>query len=467
MITPRCRAATAATLAVLTILALFSLVQPAGAIERPLLPADRAAAATVLVREGDVVDEDLYAGGNRVLIEGTVQGDLVVAAFQTVEISGTVEGDVVGYSPLVVVTGNVGGSLRVAADVVRVEGRVGVDIFTGTRSAVVTGSVGRDVQAWTLTLDVRARVGRDILGRVFGRARIGGVVEGDVEITVRNLEVLPGTRIGGSLGYRSDQEADIADDVEVGRVLTRRDPVTPNVRVQAIYTLTWILVVIAVAGLGFLLFWLMPRTLRLAVESVQTRTFLSLVVGLVVLVVPLALLIVVLVQVVDSSPELALPSAIVGLPIGLLLLGMLLFGVLVSPVPVLTALGSRLTRRRRSALFGYLVGLLAWALILLVPAVRLFLTLLLAVLGLGAWTLGLVASRGRYEWALVSGGRHRRPSPVEGREVRHAELVPVDEDVEDDEWPDLPASDHWPDGEIGEPFDPETMQLPFEDWDSS
>ena len=375
----------------------------------------------MLVREGDVVDEDLYAGGNQVLIEGTVKGDLVVAAFQRLEISGTVEGDVLGYSPLVVVTGTVGGSLRVAADVVRVEGEVGVDVFTGARSTVITGTVGRDVQAWTLSLDVRARVGRDILGRVFDNARIGGVVERDIEITVRELEVLAGTRIEGSLGYRSGQEADIAADVEVGRALTRRDPVTPNVRVQAIFTLTWVLVVIAITGLGFLLFWLMPRTLQMAVESVQTRTFLSLVVGFLVLVVPLALFVIVVVQVIDSSPELALPSAVIGLPIGVLLLGMLLFGLLVSPVPVLTALGSKLTRRRRSALFGYLIGVLVWVLILLVPAVRVFVTVLLAVLGLGAWTLGLVAARGRYDWALWPAGKHRRPTE-EPQVVQAAEL---------------------------------------------
>ena len=105
----------------LALLALLSLAQPVSAVERPLVLAERAAANTVLVREGDVVNEDLYAGGNRVLIEGTVRGDLVVAAFQELKISGAVEGDVVGYSPLVSIDGSVGGSLRVAADVVRVK----------------------------------------------------------------------------------------------------------------------------------------------------------------------------------------------------------------------------------------------------------------------------------------------------------------------------------------------------------
>ena len=202
----------------------------------------------------------------------------------------------------------------------------------------------------------------------------------------------------------------------------------------------------------------------MAIESVQTRTFLSLVVGLVVLVVPIALLIIIVVQVVDSSPELALPSTVIGLPVGLLLLGMLLFGLLVSPVPVLTALGSRLGRRRRSALSAYLIGLLVWALVLLVPTLRVFVTLFLAVLGLGAWTLGLVAARGRYEWALQPGSKHRRSSRSE---VRSTQALPIDEiweeeEGEEDEEGEWPEED-WPPEEIGEPFDPETLPLPFED----
>ena len=441
---------------VLAVLALLSFAQPAGAMERPVILAERAAAATVLVREGDVVDEDLYAGGNRVLIEGTVKGDLIVAAFQSLEISGTVEGDVVGYSPLVVVAGTVGGSLRVAAVVVRVGGAVGVDVFTGARSTVVTGTIGRDVQAWTLSLDVRAAVERDILGHVFDRARIGGTVGGDVEITVRDLEVVSGTRIDGSLGYRSDREADLAPDVEVGRVITRRDPVTPNVRVQAIFTLTGVLVFLAVAGLGFLLFWLMPRTLQMAVDRLQSRTFLALGVGLLVLVVPLALLVLIVVLVVDSSPELALPTAIIGLPIGVLLVGMLLFGLLVSPVPVLTVLGSKLTKRRRSALFGYLIGLIVWGLLLAIPTVRVFVTGLMALLGLGAWTLGLVAARGPYQWALWPQGKHRKTPAEQSPVVEQPELPPAAGQVDEGEWPQE---------EIGEPFDPETLPLPFEEGD--
>ena len=66
---------------------------------------------TVLIREGDVVAEDLYVAANRVQIDGLVEGDLTVAAFGAVVIGGEVEGSVTVLASRVEVTGTVGGSV--------------------------------------------------------------------------------------------------------------------------------------------------------------------------------------------------------------------------------------------------------------------------------------------------------------------------------------------------------------------
>ena len=49
----------------------------------------------VIVTADDVVTEDLYAFGDRVIVEGVVQGDLFVIT-GNLAVSGRVEGDVVG-----------------------------------------------------------------------------------------------------------------------------------------------------------------------------------------------------------------------------------------------------------------------------------------------------------------------------------------------------------------------------------
>ncbi len=442
----RCRAATSAVLG-LGLLALLSLASPAGAIDRPVIFAERAAADTVLVRESDIVEEDLYAGGNRVLIEGIVQGDLTVAAFRELVITGTVEGDVSGYSPLVQIDGTVTGSVRVAADVVRVQGEIGEDLFAGARTTAVTGTVGRDIQTWGLSLDVRGTVGRDIRGWVLDKFRLGGATGRDVDVRVGQLEVLDGTRIAGSLAYRSDSEAILGNGVDIDGVLTQRQPLNPNVRVQAIFALTTVLVVLAIVGLGFLLFRLAPRSLRRAVESVQSRTLISFATGLAVLVLPITLFVLLVVWLLDASPELALPSAVIGLPLGFLLVGLLLFGLLVSPVPVFTALGERITRGRSSVLFSYLVGMVLWVVILVVPVLRMLVSVLVAILGLGAWTIGLLGARGSPEWAT------RREGRAAGRRATGTRRP---------QWFDTGTREPGSELEAVVPFDGE-MELPFDD----
>ena len=47
----------------------------------------------VIIASGDVVDDDLYLAGNRIVINGTVNGD-VLAAGETIIVNGIVNGDV-------------------------------------------------------------------------------------------------------------------------------------------------------------------------------------------------------------------------------------------------------------------------------------------------------------------------------------------------------------------------------------
>jgi cytoskeletal protein CcmA (bactofilin family) len=82
----------------------------------------------VLIREDDVVTEDLYAAGNTVQISGRIEGDLVASAFGELRIDGTVEGDVTVIASRVVIAGVVDGSVRVTAPEVVIEGSIGDDL---------------------------------------------------------------------------------------------------------------------------------------------------------------------------------------------------------------------------------------------------------------------------------------------------------------------------------------------------
>ena len=90
----------------------------------PLFVAGLRVGGVVIVAEDEVVREDLYAMGERVIVEGVVQGDLFVIT-GNLTVAGSVEGDVLGLvGGPVVISGEVEGSVRVAANTVSVTGTV-------------------------------------------------------------------------------------------------------------------------------------------------------------------------------------------------------------------------------------------------------------------------------------------------------------------------------------------------------
>ncbi len=365
---------------------------PATALQPPVISADRAAADLVLVQNGDVVAEDLYAVGNRVVIEGTVEGDVLAVSTGELLISGHVTGSVTGIASSVVISGTVDGSVRVAAATVRVDGQIGKDLFVGASNVVVTGSIGRDLLAWSVSLDTTGSIGRDVTGQSFGSARIGGMIDGDVELTTNRLNVLAGTTVGGTLAYRSSFEATIGRGVTVGRQIVRREPVRPNVRVEAILELTRVVGLLSVLIIGLLLFWAAPRSLQRAVKVIRIAPLRTLLIGIAAALVPPLVIGLAAGVAIASSAELALPALVVGGPIAVTVFGLIGVGLLLSPVPVLTGAGGRLLGWRRSGQAGFVLGAFLWVVLLLIPVVRTIVLVATAFLGLGAWASALLAA---------------------------------------------------------------------------
>lgn len=198
--------------------------------------ASRTAADVVLVAEGDVVADDLYAAGQVIIINGTVEGDLIFWAGNRLEINGEVTGDVTGVAGRARINGQVGGSVRVAGWDVATGGEVGGDLFGVGWRVAAAGTVGRDVLAWARNLEAAGTVGHDIAGQVWGTALLSGQVGRDVEITVDRLRASAGAGIAEDLVYRSPRPADVSPQATVGGNLIRRNPLLPNISVRAART---------------------------------------------------------------------------------------------------------------------------------------------------------------------------------------------------------------------------------------
>ena len=370
----------------LAVVGLAALAVLAGAPPRPAL-AERTQSDLVLIREDDVVTEDLYAAGDIVLIQGVIEGDLVAAAFTEVRIEGEVQGSVLALTSNLVVDGIVGGSVRAVAPNVSIGGTIGEDVFVGAWSAETgpQADIGRDLLAWANTVDAFGSIGRNLEGQ-FRAGLVGASVGGNVDITVGRLTVGPSADITGDLVYVGGADATISDGAEVGGSVLAEDALPPNVRIRAMFILVRTLLAIAVLGLGLGIVWAAPDRSRNAARNVSRRPLVAFAWGVGLASIPVAMALIVGVFVALSPPATGLPLLAIFGPIVLAAFGILLVALLAAPVPVAAAIGARLDRGW-SVYAWFAIGAILLIALSVVPVIGGPAVLIAALTGLGGWMM--------------------------------------------------------------------------------
>lgn len=372
-----------------TRLGLIALAATAVLVLSSPLPAlaERTQSNLVLIREDDVVAEDLYAAGDVVLIQGRVEGDLVATAFTEIRIEGEVEGSVIGLTSSLIVDGVVGGSVRAVAPEIRIDGDIGGDVFVaGWTTEIGAGaSIGRDLLVWGNRLEVLGAVGRNVEGQ-FRSATINARVSGDIDVTVDDLVVGPGTEVSGDLVYVGDEAASISADAEIGGSVLAEEALPPNVRVRAMFILVRTLLALAVLGLGLGIIWASPDRSRSAARAVARRPLVALAWGIGLASIPVAMLLIVALFVGLSPPATGLPLLAIFGPFVLAAFGVLFVALLTAPVPVGGAIGSRFDRGW-SVYAWFVIGAVILIAVSVVPVVGAPLMALAALTGLGGWMM--------------------------------------------------------------------------------
>jgi cytoskeletal protein CcmA (bactofilin family) len=358
----------------------------------PAAAADIRGGEDITVAAGEVLSQDLYAAGLRVVIAGTVQGD-VIAVGSEVLVTGTIEGDLIAAGGTITVQGAVRESLRAAGGEIDIQGPIGGDLlsFGGTVILRSSGTVARDVVSagGQLTLDGGVDGNVKASG---GTLAFNGPVGGAVEAQGDRIRLLPGARIGGDFTYSSSQDLDRQQGAVVTGT-TQARPVTTEFfgrevadtqAVRAAKTIFGRLQVFGVIlALGFLLLlWLVPAQVQSAAEVARTRTWLSLGVGLLLsLGIPLALFFGALAAFTVLGAA-AIPLA--GVPVALYLVLLALSG----PVAAM-ALGTwalrALGRPGADAAITLLAGAGIIAVAGLLPLLDALMAIFTILLGFGAW----------------------------------------------------------------------------------
>ncbi len=189
-----------------------------------------------IVGVDEVIDDDLFIGGETVEINGTVNGD-VFAVGSVVKVNGIVNGSLVTSGQSGLVNGKVDGSVYAATTTLTLgaEAEIGrnlyyggfnlsaepgsivkKDLLVGAYQALLSGHVGRDVRAGVGALEIEGFVGNDVFAEVAGTGEgqqtyFFSGTPGVETIMPSGIRISKDAEIGGSLEYKSsvDQSAAI------------------------------------------------------------------------------------------------------------------------------------------------------------------------------------------------------------------------------------------------------------------
>ena len=346
-----------------------------------------------LVREGEVVSEDVYAAASLVKMAGVIEGDLVVLASDRLEVTGRVEGDLIGFAAAASVEGEVGGSVRLLGVDVEAAAEVGEDAVLLGRKASLGGEVAGDALVWAGSLSAGGEVGRDLRGGVLGEAALSGSVGRDAELAAGRMRLLEGARVGEDLVYSSRGEAAVHPGASVGGAVVHRRPPGPQFPVRAAWLMAAFVVYLLFLGSGML--WIRFRTDRAqrGAASLERRPLKCLLRGLAVLSPAAALAAVLLAAAWRGPPSWVIAAALVFLISGPFLAAALVYASFIGTVPVLIAAGRRLSRGRLDLYGSFLASALALGALLFVlealtPIPYAGLALAAAAVTLGAGTSG-------------------------------------------------------------------------------
>lgn len=332
---------------------------------------------TAEVRQGETIKGDIYLSGERVRIEGTVEGD-VYAASKDVDIDGHVTGDVISGCRSLRILGQVDGNVRSAGNFGMISGTVGKNVMWFGDSVTVdrAGKVGGTVTMFGDNLTIDGHLGRDIL--FFGGVvNVNGVIGGGIREKGHAMTLGSSAQVDGPIRFEGDNPADIASGAKLAFPVQFIKQEHESKYKEGHYYVWRIIWTAAFVLFGMVLFLLMPKFSQ---ESVAAAERFGAPMGLGLLVLP-------------GVPIAAILACVtvVGIPLGVLTLGLWMLALNCAEIVVGTVVGNLILGKATDT-WG-LIGRMAIGFVL----VRIVYTPLAHVhvigflVGLGIWMWGMGA----------------------------------------------------------------------------
>ncbi|MBP1760871.1 MAG: hypothetical protein H6Q64_413, partial [Firmicutes bacterium] len=175
---------------------------------------------TVVVKTGEVINDDLFIAGGNVRIDGTINGD-VVALADTVEVTGTINGDLLAGCSNLNISGTINDDLRMGAQNARITGKIKRNFSAGASNLILDKDavIGGNAAIWGEDLNIDGLI-QGGLQAAAGQLSISGKIGQSAAIKTDHLSVLDGAAIGGSLNYRGANKGNISPQAKIGGPVT-------------------------------------------------------------------------------------------------------------------------------------------------------------------------------------------------------------------------------------------------------
>ena len=374
----------------ITILLLtFLLLLPLVVASTALADNNRNKTEVVVLGADEVVDDDYLAAGERVEIFGTINGDLY-AAGGVVIISGVINGDILAAGGVVTIAGEVAQDVRILGGTVDITGDVGGSVSFGagevniSESAIIGGSVvggaGNVVVSGPVAKGMKVGAGSLTLSNSVG---------GSVETGVDDLRLTPQAQVDGDLIYWSTLNASIDETASISGTVTKKMPVQPSSTRQQEAEINSAMYGFRIYGFltallfGFLFVHFFPKYATDTAAVIAKRPWKSMGYGFLTLVFIPIILVMILVT-------------IVGIPIAMFGTFIYIMYIYLAKFFAMVWVGSYTldkVKKTNTPKRAFIVGLLVYSILKLIPVVGFFTTTVFLFAGLGA---SVVSSRKCY-----------------------------------------------------------------------
>ncbi|MCW8329055.1 polymer-forming cytoskeletal protein [Photobacterium sp. SDRW27] len=336
---------------------------------------------TVLIRTP--VTHDLYIAGRHVEIQAEVTGD-IVAAGQLISVNATVEGDIIAAGETINLQARVMDDVRAAGRQIIVSNEIADHIVAAGESITLESS--SRIGSWAWLAGETVRISGLIEHELKVAARkviISGEIKGDVELFAEQIEILEGAHIHGDLIWYSKQAPMLQEGGVIGGQVIEK-PFEHKKHDRGIPLAGTAFLTISLMATGTITYLLFPRLTEQANTELQRSRWLSLGLGLAVLLVtPIAIML--------------LFATVIGSLLALALLACYLVMVLFSVVISIFAVGKqglRITGRDEGAgkglhILAFLIAVIAIGILQLIPIIGGFIQLAIVLFGLGGLSLAL------------------------------------------------------------------------------